>query len=295
MRLTAYAARMADRNSPTLNARRLGMHLKRLRVAANLKSDEAATELEWSPAKMSKIENARTPVSAADLRALLDLYDASSDDAALAHDLRRKTREESWWQRLGVKPNTFADFEGEATRIRTNDPLILPGLLQTDEYAATTIRALDPRLTAEEVDRAVQVRARRAALLHKPGAALLWCVIGEAALRTEVGGPNVMAQQLRHLVDVADELRNVTVQVLPFSAGAHTGLDGSFALLSYDPPDPELAYTEGVGGAVWLESSDEVRRVSDLFDHLLGVSLEPRESLRFIRRLADGMNEDDHR
>lgn len=286
---------MAERISPTLNARRLGMHLKRLRVAANLKGDDAARELEWSPAKLSKIENARTPVTAADLRALLSLYDAGDDDVSEAHEVRRKAREESWWQRLGVRPNTFTDFEGQAARIRSNDPLVIPGLLQTRDYAAASIRALDPRLTTAEVDQAVEVRSRRSALLHRPDAALLWCVIGEAALRTEVGGGVVMAEQLRHVLAMAAELGNITVQVMPFAAGAHSGMDGSFVLLSYDPPDPELAYTEGVGGAVWLENPDEVRRVNLLFDHLLGVSLDPRDSLGFIERLADGMSKDDHR
>jgi transcriptional regulator with XRE-family HTH domain len=263
------------------------MLLRDLRKAAGMSGEAAARELEWAQSKVSKIEAGRQSITAAELRGLLALYGASERNQLRALKLRDEAREVSLWQELGVDLGSYVDFESSARRIRSNDPLMIPGLLQTERYAEAVIRALGPSLTAEERAQRLKVRAERAELLRGIQPPELWSVISEEALRRRVGSSDVMVEQVAHIADLADEMGHVTVQVLPLTAGAHAGLDGSYAVLDFEQPDPPIVYTETAGGAAWLERPEEVSHVEMMFNHVCASALRPADSIEVVRRIAE--------
>lgn len=281
---------MSERFSPTIRRRRLGLELRGLRQTANMTAAQVHEELEISLAKLNKIENGRQDVSQRDLIAMLTIYGAPERIRELT-ELRREVREEGWWQRLGVAPGAYVDFEAGAGKIKIHAPALIPGLLQTEEYARAVYRALRPDLDPEGIDRQVEVRMRRAELLDSPDAPLLTVVLGEAAARTQVGGPGVMADCLDHILDVAERNpERVTMRMIPFEAGEHAGLEGPFSILEFADA-PTIAHAEYPTGAAWLEEVEEVRRCSLAFNHLQVAAEKPSETAAKLRAIRDGMRD----
>ncbi len=277
-------------HSPTVRRRRLGFELRKLREDAGLTLDEVGERLEWSGAKVSRIENARVSVRPRDVRDLLDVYgltDETRRNNLLL--LTREARERGWWEnyRDAVQPGaeTFVGLEAEASALHAFDVQVANGLLQTEDYARAVIRSAWSADHTEQVERRVQLRMARQDLLIKGDPPQLWSVLDEALLRRRVGGPEVLRGQLRRLVEAA-EMPNVTLQVLPFSAGAHAGVDGAFMIVEFRAPDPDIVYVEYRTGVRYLDEEDQVRQYKRVFDRLQAKAMDPDESVDLITKMA---------
>jgi transcriptional regulator with XRE-family HTH domain len=282
---------MAPSSSPTVRRRRLAAELHRLRQASKLTIEQVAEQLEWSPGKVSKIENARVSVLPRDARKLLDTYGITEgQERELLLTLARESRERGWWQQYGqAVPEWFATYvglEAEAAIISVYQAEIVPGLLQTQRYAAALHRAALMKATEEEIEQHVAVRMERQARLKQADAPQLWVVLNEAALRRIVGERAVMHEQLLRLTEAANA-PNITLQVLPFSAGAHASMDSAFSIVSFDPPtDGDIVYFEHPTCSLYLEKPDEVARYRLVYEHLRAASLSLDESRRLLARSA---------
>ena len=285
---------MAPSSSPTVRRRRLAAELHRLRQASKLTIEQVAEQLEWSPGKVSKIENARVSVMPRDARKLLDIYGVTEgQERDLLVSLARESRERGWWQQYGeTVPEWFATYvglEAEAVTISAYQAEIVPGLLQTQGYAAALHRAALMNATEDEIERHVAVRMERQARLRESDAPQLWVVLNEAVIRRIVGERAIMHEQLTMLAEAASA-PNITLQVLPFSAGAHASMDSAFWILSFDPPtDGEIVYFEHPTCSLYLEKADEVARYRLVYEHLRAASLSLDESRRLIARSAEDL------
>ena len=176
--------------------------------------------------------------------------------------------------------SAYISFEAEALAVRNYESSFIPGLLQTEAYARSVIRGVLPRATADEVEQRVRARIERRALLGKADPLKLWAILDEAVLHRAVGGVKVMGEQLRHLVETGGE-PHVTLQAVPFSAGAHPGMPRSFVVMNFpDAADPEIVYLDSMAGDQFLEAEADVDRFESVFDHLRAVAPSPDDSRR---------------
>ena len=279
---------MARGPSPTVRRRRLAGELRRLRDEANLTIDEVAEKLECSASKISRIETGNVGVTPRDARDLLELYGVPEDKRDALVQLAREARQKGWWHAYNeVFTGSFVGLEQDATSLHTHQALLVPGLLQTERYTRAVHRAIRPDVQESEVDRRVKARMERQRLLTDPNPPEYWAVIDEAVLNRTVGGPAVMREQLSHLVDTA-ALPNVTLQVVPFTAGEHAGMEGSFLILGFpEQADPDVVYVEYTTSGVYLEQPSDVRRYTVMFDHLRATALKPDDTVAMIKRAAD--------
>jgi hypothetical protein len=163
---------------------------------------------------------------------------------------------------------------------------VVPGLLQTEEYARHMSRGGPRELDRDDIDRRVQVRMERQRILVREDRPRLWAVVDEAVIRRVVGGPEVMREQLHHLVECAEQGKT-TLQVVPFSAGAHAGTTGPFIILDFpEPADPAVVYVETLAGDIYLEARADVDRYTLAFDRLLAAALHPDDSVRLVQQVA---------
>ncbi|MEU8060327.1 helix-turn-helix domain-containing protein [Microbispora bryophytorum] len=268
--------------SPTVRHRRLGRELRRLREASGLTPEAAAKQLGWSRPKVNRIENARTSASVTDVTDACDLYGADSATKAGLIQLCRDASQRGWWTAYSdVFAGSYVVLEAETTAIRTWEPLLIPGLLQTEEYAHELIGPARPTPDDVELKRRVDARMARKITLIGSSAPSLHALIDEGALRRPVASAGVMRRQLDSLIDVADR-PNVTIQVVPLTAGLHVGLDGAFSVLSFAEGDPDVGYTGCPGGDVYVEATDQVRGLTLTFEHLAEMALPPDESAALI-------------
>jgi hypothetical protein len=284
---------MPTRSSPTVKRRRLAAELRRYRETASLTIDEVAESLEWSTAKISRIENARVSVLPRDVKFLLRTYGLSDQDEAwdVLLTLARESRQRGWWQQYGeAVPDWFEVYvglEAEAATIFAYDAEFVPGILQTEDYAWAVHQAQLVTATNEEIDRLVKVRMARQEVLHSGDTPQLWLILNEAVIRRVVGGGSVMREQLDRLID-ASRMPELTLQVIPFSAGAHAAMVGSFILLGFpEPSDPQVVYIEYHSGALYLEKRQEVERYRLMFDHLRASALPVEASRALMARVAE--------
>lgn len=266
-----------------MRQRRLARILRSLREGAGLTIEQVAEKLELSPSTISRMETAHVGVRTNDLRPLLDIYKVTGMRRDELLQLARERRQQVWWQDYKDLPTAaVASLETEAASISQYAAQVIPGLLQTEAYARTVLRAVHFQASPEEIARRLKLRVARQTLLTDAKAPQYWIVIDEAALRRAIGGRPVMHAQLQRLIDAA-ALPSVTLQVLPFAAGAHAGLDGEFTVLSYrDPADPDVVFIENTGGDAYIENLDVTRRYNSIFDHLRAAALNPAESSRTL-------------
>ncbi|MEV0567352.1 helix-turn-helix transcriptional regulator [Dactylosporangium sp. NPDC049742] len=275
------------RGSPTLRRRQLGMELRRLREAAHVTIDHVAERLECSGSKISRIETGQTGVTPRDVRDMLDIYGVEPQYAEQLLKIAREARQKGWWQLYGdVLTGAYVGLEAAADHIRSYEALVVPGLLQTEEYAQAMIHAARPDISVTEVEKRVRVRMSRQSLVTQDDPIDLWVVLDEAVLRRPVGGRAVMRRQLEHLGTAAG-WPNVTLQILPFSAGAHAGMDGTFTMLLYDESAGQnFVFASNAAGGLFLEKDDELQRYGFIFDYLRANALRPDESVSMIVKLA---------
>lgn len=278
--------------SPTMRRRRLARELARLREERGMTIREAASALEWDPSKLSRVEGMQRGIIVRDVRRLLDLYQVTDQAHREAlFEMARQAKQRGWWQAYAdVLPGEYANLiglEAEATGMRFYEPELVPGLLQTQDYARAIIRAGRPDDTAEEVGRRVEIRMGRQQILDRDDPPRVRAVLNEGAVRRLVGGRDVMRDQLAKLA--ADRGRaNVTIQVLPFTAGEHPAMSGPFNILDFaEPGELGVVNLENMAGVLSLETADSLRQYAKAFDFLQAAALGPRESRDMLISLAE--------
>ncbi len=274
--------------SPTVRRRRLASELRRLREAAELTIDEVGEKLECSASKISRIETGHVGVTPRDVRDMLEVYGIEDDEREALVQLAREARKKGWWHAYNeVFTGAFVGLESDASSLRAHQALLVPGLLQSEGYTRSVMRAMLPDATEAEVERRVAARVTRQKLLTDAHPPEYWAVMDEAVLRRAVGGPDIMRAQLERLVELA-ALPHVTLQVVPFSAGAHAGLEGPFLILGFpEQADPDVVYVENQKVAVYLEQPSDVHRYTLMFDHLRAAALKPDDTVLMVERAAD--------
>jgi transcriptional regulator with XRE-family HTH domain len=276
--------------SPTVRRKRLGIELRRLREAVHLSCEDVGQRLDCSGTRISRIETGRINAKPGDVRELLEIYGITGAEADPLVQLAREARRKGWWHTYGqVLPPWFEAYvglEAEAVRQRDFQPMVIPGLFQTEDYARAVLRAAPNPGSAEAIDRQVTLRMERQAILNQASPPDLWVVLSESVLRVQVGGPDVMRSQLRHLADLAGR-SSVTLQVLPFTTAALVHPVTMFTILEFpEPADPAVVYLEHLTGSLFLESDDEVRHYTVVFDHLRAEALGTSQSVEMIARAA---------
>jgi transcriptional regulator with XRE-family HTH domain len=276
------------RRSPTIRRRRLGAELRRYRDAAGVTIDVVAERLGCSPSKVSRIETGHTSATPRDVKDMLDIYGINGIESEELVQISREARQKGWWHPFStVLTGAYVGLEAAARSIRAYEQQVIPGLLQTDKYAIAMIRAARLGDTDREIEQRVRVRMARQALLIQDDPIDLQVVLDEAVVSRPVGGEEVMRDQLLRLVE-ATRLPNVTLQILPFAAGAHAGMDGTFAILDFpDAEDPNVVFAENATGGLFLEKSDELRKYNSIFDTIRSSALSPEESREMIVMLAE--------
>lgn len=277
---------------PTISRRQLSGALRRLRRERNLTLDQVAEYLEWSTAKVSNFETGRTArPSVTDVSALLRFYrvtdDNREDEAILA--LVRQSRQRGRWAQYGdVLTGEYAALEEEAARISSYEPIVIPGLLQTPDYARLHMQSASAPRVDSDINRAVEARVRRQEEILQGGTPELWMIIDENALRRMVVDPEVMRSQIDHLIAVSEDLTNaITVQVLPVSASFRSGLVGPFVILEYESPDvAPFVFLETDTDGLYLERDEEVARYRRLFERAQSIALGPHDSIDLMRGLT---------
>ena len=249
-------------NSPTVRRRRLAAELRHLRAQADLTIAEVAARMDCTHPKISRFENGHRAASVADVHMLLTIYGVDAAEQERLLTLARDSRKRGWWHSYrDVLPEWYATYvglEAEAASIHTYEGEVVPGLLQTPEYARALTRATLITADEDDIERRADLRIQRQGRLEQPDPVELWAVISEGALRRPVGGVEVQRQQLRHLTEVADH-KHVMMQVMPFSAGAHPAMAGMFTILRFpDRYDRDAVYVETQLGGLYLEELPEI-------------------------------------
>jgi transcriptional regulator with XRE-family HTH domain len=284
--VASWEPSMPDKISPTVRRRKLGVQLRTLRERAGLTIDEVAKQTRWSMSKISRMETARVGARQRDVDQLLTLYrvDDPEISAALAQ-LVREAAQRGWWTSYGeAVPDWFEDFlgfESEASSFSNFQTQIVPALLQTESYARAIMRA--GRLTdlPYEVEQRIQLRMDRQSVFSRHEPPRLRVVMDESAIRRPVGGSAVMTGQLERLLE-ATENPNIILQVLPFAAGEHIAMNGSFVIFAFDEPDLDIVYVEYLTGALYLDRKRELAWYTLAYDHLGAAALGPKESAKLI-------------
>ncbi|MEU3619596.1 helix-turn-helix transcriptional regulator [Streptomyces sp. NPDC006872] len=283
-------------HGPAVRRRKLGAELRNLRAQAGLTSGEAARLVGWHQSKVSRIETGTSGSKPADVRLLLDAYGVADPQLrelmlALAGTDGSGGRDHWWHAYRGVLPPTYRDFislESQASAMRTLETSVVPGLLQTPEYARAVTRAAVEGVTEDQLDTLVEVRLARQDVLRAQPPLELSAVLDEAVLRREVGGPEVMAQQLGRLVEAA-RLPQVRLQVLPFAAGAHIGVTGPFVIFSFSrTSDLDVVVLDHLTSSLYLERKEHLEAYTEAFNALRAYALSPGDSSEYIAAIAGG-------
>lgn len=244
---------------------------------------EASERLELTVSSLNRIENARTPLSVHLAKSMMEVYLWEDDDVL---DLIRASRRRGWWGQYGISDRDYIAIESGAGRLRTFEPDLVPGLLQTSDYASALFAAARVRRSREWIDNQLAVRLiRQERLVDEDNPLQLHAVINEFVLRKPVGGAAVMRAQLRHLVLVT-ELPTVTLQVLPASAVTTDAIYGAFVILDF-PSSPSVVHLQHVLGPERKDKPEQVAATRLRFDHLRSLALDPAESVGVIEWVAN--------
>ncbi|MBK3631072.1 MULTISPECIES: helix-turn-helix domain-containing protein [Streptomyces] len=280
---------MASNVNPTVRRRRLGQELRRLRELKGMTAEEVAERLLVSQSKISRLENGRRSISQRDVRDLCGVYEVEDQrmvDSLM--EMAKDSRQQGWWHAFGDVPySVYIGLETDAASLRVYDPQVVPGLLQTRQYAEALISGALPEAPPADIEKRIQVRLRRQERISTTDNPLrLWAVLDEAALRREVGNRQVMIEQLDYLLEMS-QLPHVTVQLIPFTMGAHPGVSGQYAILEFpDAADSSVVYIEGVTSDLYLEKPQDVQKYSVMYEHLRAQALNADQTREFIAKVA---------
>ncbi|GAA2359761.1 helix-turn-helix transcriptional regulator [Saccharopolyspora halophila] len=277
---------------PTVRRIALGGQLRRLRESCGISREAAGDAIRGSHAKISRLELGRVSFRERDISDLLTFYgvqDPQEREQFLS--LARQANEPGWWHQYGdLLPSwfeTYLGLEQAAAIIRTYEAQFVPGLVQTPDYARAVINLGHGHEEAAEVDRRVALRTRRQDILTRSEPSTLWAVVDEAALRRPIGGDEVMRGQIEHLIRVT-ELPNVTVQVLPYSAGGHAAAGGPFSILRFPESDlPDVVYLEQLTSALYLDKRHDLDQYQAVMDKLSVQAVTPGDTPELLREIAE--------
>lgn len=280
---------MPTRPGPTVQRRRLGIELRRLREAAGKSIEEVAEILECSASKVSRIENGQVTASPRDVRDMLEIYDVDSAYRDSLVEMARIARHRSWWQAYSDTPAMpVIGLEVAADQIQSYEAMVVPGLLQTRDYAQAMISALYPEMPNAQVDRWVDLRMTRQELLTRHNPPAVQILLEECVLRRPVGGRLIMRTQLEHLATMTAATSSLTLQILPLSVGAHAAMNGPFAVFRFpDPAVPDIVFFEHAVSDLFLETPEHVEQYERVFESLRESALDPSQSSLLLTRLAE--------
>lgn len=276
---------------PTVRRRRLGSELRRLREARTMKLEVVADQLGLAASTLSRIETGKAPTKTAYLTALLEMYGVTDpQQRQVLIDMAREGHRKGWWAVYDdVLPTGFGIYvglEAEAAGLRIYETQVVSGLLQTQDYARAVLREVNKKDSPEQVQRFAELRLKRQSVFEREEPPDVWLILDESVIRRPVGGPEVMARQLKHLVE-AGQWPSITLQILPFSSGAHPALTGPFTILEFpERADPDVVHFDSWGGPIYLEKDKEVRACTEAFDRLRAAALSPADSLSLAERVA---------
>jgi transcriptional regulator with XRE-family HTH domain len=283
---------MTDASSPIVARRRLRSELRVARNQAGLRQDQVISEMGWSMSKIIRIETGSVSISVSDLKALLPLYKITdSERTSELVELARAARKPSWAYEYRdiVTPKflQFVEYEGATSIRREFDNVLVPGLLQTAEYAETIISQYVEKLTAKKLKRLVEVRIKRQELLTaQSDPPLLFFILDEAVVHRQIGSADLMRRQIHHLVDLA-KMPQLTIEIIPFSAGAYPAMERRFVTVEFpDPADNDILYLESTLDEEIDEQREEVLRYREAFEQLRKISLGPENSVGYLEKLV---------
>ena len=275
--------------SPAVTRRRLRTELRRARLDAGLTQEQTARAMDWSLSKLIRIENGTNNISTNDLKALAQYYEIA-DEKQITNwlVLARASRERTWWSTSDI-PKPLAqliEYENAAYLSRHYQDLVMPGLLQTTDYMRVSTRQLAPGMPDSQVDRVIEIRLKRQELLTRAEAPLLFFVLDEAVIRRIVGDKDLMRVQLQQLIEAAG-MPNVTLEVVPFTAGLVPGLQTPFVIHEFsDAADDELLYMESPRGDVLnRDDAEEIISYREDYERLRRASLGPEGTIGFLREV----------
>lgn len=275
---------------PTIGKRQLARELRQGRETAGLTLDQVAAELDWAKTKVHNYEHGRwTRGNLTDLRALLDLFgitDTKRRDSL--ETLMRDAKKKGWWVAYGdAFEGSLPAFEDEAAQISNYEPVFIPGLLQTPEYADKLMRVYS-FLTSEDIERKVEARMRRQEVLKRSVPSTFSFVIEEAAVQRLIGTPHVFETQVQHLLDVAEGSPQVSIQIMPLRSGLHGTLGSSFMILDFAGDfDLSIVHSETATRSAYIESKEEVALHRNMFTQACGNSLSSNESSALLKTLLN--------
>jgi transcriptional regulator with XRE-family HTH domain len=275
---------------PTVKARRLGSELRRLREASGNTMNDAATALDCSSSKISRIETGGNGIRTTELGILLDLYGIEERERREAlTKLARESKEEGWWSHYGdaLSPqhSDLLGLESDAESIGTWENAVIPALLQSPDYVRALMEAAPEAFRPERLDQLIEIRLERQTLLGRARAPRYCAVVWEPALRSPVGGSQVQMAQLERLRKAAEQ-PNITVQVIPLSAGAHPGFRGAFSMFTFaDSPETGAVFIESLTSSHYVDRQADLDAYTAIFDHLRSTALTPSGSLDLITEI----------
>ncbi|MFC4535975.1 helix-turn-helix domain-containing protein [Sphaerisporangium dianthi] len=272
--------------NPSLRHHEVATRLRALRMDAGLTMKEAARRLECSVAKISRLETAARGVIPRDVRDLCAIYGADPAEAAALVAMAREARASEWWEEYpDERFRTFIGHEADAVSIFSYDTSIFPGIVQTPEYARAIIKGVAEGINDDSLAKRVELRMRRQEILHKENPPRLHIIVDESALHRRVGDHQVMHVQLSHLLIIAAH-PHVTLQIIPFSAGAHKGLNETFSLLEMDDPIPDVIYQEVGSRIEYFRKEKEIQAYRQLIEHLCAAALRHDSSCALIEEVS---------
>ncbi|PKW14118.1 helix-turn-helix domain-containing protein [Saccharopolyspora spinosa] len=268
-------------------ARGLGAELRQLRNQSGYKQEEVGKRLGLSKATMSRIENGTKTVTEADVSAILAILGVTGEDRNRLLKLAREQDQPGWWETgipgLPKQLTGLLEFERDASLIRCLDMILVPGLLQTSDYARAVMRGSG--VEPADIETRVAIRIGRQEILTKPNGVAFRSFVDAGVLRRVVGGPRVMAEQLRYVAKIAKR-RNMMIQVIPEEVAAHPGLEGSFVLLEFPKARPIVHLEQRRLGA-FLDEPADVADYANVLDTLQRVAMSPADSAKLIAARAD--------
>ncbi|MFE1931384.1 helix-turn-helix domain-containing protein [Streptomyces sp. NPDC059474] len=274
----------------TTRRRQLGVMMRKFRARKGMTLEEAGRLVGVSKATVSRYETQEGPVKWPIVDALCREYGASEAERKAVVGLAKDAKQQGWWtsfaDSLPESMNLLFTLEDEADREDHFACLYVPGLLQTRGYTEAVQHASEMRLSAEEIERLVDLRMKRQKILSRPKPPHLWAILDESVIRRVVGSREVMREQLDHLLR-ANESPDITLQVLPFAKGAHSAAMGSFVILGGAEPSLDVVYVDIHVGSLFMEKDEELERYRVAFDYLRAQALDMASSSALIERVCE--------
>jgi transcriptional regulator with XRE-family HTH domain len=280
------AALVPEVRSPTVRRRELGALLRALRSESGLTVEQVAERLLCSPSKVSRMETGHGAATPRDIRDLCDLYGVTEEgERERMMRLAHESKQQGWWHSHDLDFGTYVGLEEDATATKCYQSTIVPGVLQTADYARAVHEVVLPRLLPDRIEELVEVRMIRQRRLTQDDPPRFTAVLDEAALHRMVGGRRVMAAQLDKILEMS-ALPNIALQILSYELGAHPAMESNFIIIELPPPTPGVVFVEGLIGSLYLERSDDLDRYHTIFEQLQAIALNPKDTIDLIAGLA---------